>query len=148
MKATQFSHRCTEQTTHLIGVDDAVEVGVGHAVAGQLEVALHVGLLGVSAVDGVQLVERRLRAKQKQKRKLSEIQPLPGVNKKKKERRKWSHTRQHVGKLKKKNYSYVVRVAGWVLLSRTTRTTYFSVFLLGFCTCPTSAVWVRVRNGD
>lgn len=46
--------------TNLIGVDDAVEVGVGHAVAGQLEVGLHVRLLRVGAVDGVQLVERRL----------------------------------------------------------------------------------------
>lgn len=47
--------------TNLIGVDDAVEVRVGHAVTGQLEVALHIRLLRVGAVDRVQLVERRLK---------------------------------------------------------------------------------------
>lgn len=54
------SYKTKTGMTNLIGVDDAVEVGVGHAVAGQLEAGLDLRLLGVGAVDRVQLVERRL----------------------------------------------------------------------------------------
>ena len=59
--------RSSTASTNLIRVDDAVEVGVGHAVTGQLEVALHVRLFRVCAVDRVQLVERRLKGQHRKK---------------------------------------------------------------------------------
>lgn len=75
--------------TYLIRVDDAVEVRVGHAVTGQLEVGLHVRLVGVGAVDGVQLVERRLKTQNK---------TATGVQD---ERRHMSCSVQHTGKKRK-----------------------------------------------
>lgn len=69
--------------TYLIRVDDAVEVRVGHAVTGQLEVGLYVGLLGVGAVDRVQLVESRLKKKKKAREGTTQLSSCFQITKKK-----------------------------------------------------------------